>query len=118
MSLEYQRGTVFVQGKRRKMWYGKYRVWQNDRSTGVSSAKQKTKKIGPKSEFTKFAAEERLHEMIAADNASAPSLPAGVATKDLTALRKKVEKCAYYAAFWKATNSVRVAASRCAFSSR
>jgi hypothetical protein len=34
------------------------------------------------------------------------------------ALRKKVEKCAYYAAFWKATNSVRVAASRCAFSSR
>ena len=84
MTLEYQRGTVFVQGKRRKMWYGKYRVWQKDPSTGVSSAKQKTKKIGPKSEFTKFAAEERLREMIAADNATAPSLPAGVATKDLT----------------------------------
>ena len=84
MSLEYQRGTVFVQGKRRKMWYGQYRVWQKDPSTGVSSAKQKTKKIGPKSEFTKFAAEERLREMIAADNATAPSLPTGVATKDLT----------------------------------
>jgi hypothetical protein len=53
MTLEYQRGTVFVQGKRRKMWYGKYRVWQKDPSTGVSSAKQKTKKIGPKSEFSK-----------------------------------------------------------------
>ena len=37
---------------------------------------------------------------------------------EISALRKKVEKCAYYAAFWKATNSVRVAASRCAFSSR
>ena len=37
---------------------------------------------------------------------------------EISALRKKVEKCAYYAAFWKATISVRVAASRCAFSSR
>jgi len=34
------------------------------------------------------------------------------------ALCEKVEKCAFYAAFRKATNSVLVAASRCAFSSR
>jgi hypothetical protein len=65
MSLEYQRGTVFVQGKRRKMWYGKYRVWQKDSVTNEFSAKQRTRKIGPKSQLTKFAAEERLREMIA-----------------------------------------------------
>jgi len=34
------------------------------------------------------------------------------------ALNKNLEKCAYYAAFWKATNSVLVAAKRCAFSSK
>jgi integrase len=84
MSLEYQRGSVFVQGKRRKMWYGKFRVWQKDPSTNTFAAKQKTKKIGPKSEMTKFAAEERLRDIIATENASAPSLPAGVAPKDLT----------------------------------
>jgi integrase len=66
------------------MWYGKYRVWQKDPTTNISSAKQKTKKIGPKSEFTKFEAERRLCEMIAADNASVPSLPTGIASKDLT----------------------------------
>ena len=36
----------------------------------------------------------------------------------ISALCEKVEKCAFYAAFRKATNSVLVAASRCAFSSR
>lgn len=84
MSLEYQRGSVFIQGKRRKMWYGKFRVWQKDPSTNTLIARQKTKKIGPKSELTKFAAEERLRDMIASENASARSLPAGVAPKDLT----------------------------------
>lgn len=84
MPLEYQRGSVFIQGKRRKMWYAKYRIWQKDPSTNTFVAKQKTKKIGPKSELTKFAAEERLRGMIAAENASTPSLPGGVAAKDLT----------------------------------
>jgi integrase len=84
MALEYQRGSVFVQGKRRKMWYGKFRIWQKDPLTNTFVAKQKTKKIGPKSELTKFAAEERLRDMITAENASTPSLPTGVAPKDLT----------------------------------
>ena len=34
------------------------------------------------------------------------------------ALNENLDKCASYAAFWKATNSVLVAAKRCAFSSR
>ena len=33
-------------------------------------------------------------------------------------LGKKVERCTFYAAFWNTMNSVLVAASRCAFSSR
>jgi hypothetical protein len=31
-------------------------------------------------------------------------------------LHDNLDKCAFYAAFWKATNSVLVAANRCAFS--
>ena len=34
------------------------------------------------------------------------------------ALSENLDKCASYAAFWKATNWVLVAAKRCAFSSR
>jgi integrase len=84
MPLEYQRGSVFLQGKRRKMWYGKYRVWQRDPATETLVAKQRTKKIGPKSELTKFEAEDRLRQMIAADNATAPSLPADIVPAQLT----------------------------------
>jgi len=73
-----------VQGKRRKMWYGKYRVWYKDPVANTYTTKQKTKKIGPKSELTKFDAEERLREMIAADNETATALPADTAPKDLT----------------------------------
>src|SRR6185437_5944091 len=84
MPLEHQRGTVFVEGKRRKMWYGKYRVWHKDTETNTWTAKHKTKKIGPKSDLTKFEAEQKLRDIIAADNDSAPSLPADIAPKDLT----------------------------------
>jgi hypothetical protein len=34
------------------------------------------------------------------------------------ALNKNLDKCAYYAAFWRTRNSVLVAAKRCAFRSR
>ena len=44
MTLEYQRGSVFVQGKRRKMWYGKYRVWQKDPSTNASSQNRRPRR--------------------------------------------------------------------------
>ena len=59
--------------------YGRYRVWQRDPDTDTFVAKQRTKRIGPKSELTKFQAEERLRDMIAADNSSSPSLPADIA---------------------------------------
>ena len=39
-------------------------------------------------------------------------------TKSLPALNENLDKRAFYAAFWKATNWVLVAAKRCAFSSR
>lgn len=37
---------------------------------------------------------------------------------DCSALNENLDKRAFYAAFWNATNSVLVAAKRCAFSSR
>jgi len=46
------------------------------------------------------------------------SRPVSVEIPDLWALHENLDKCAFYAAFWKATNWVLVAAKRCAFSSR
>jgi hypothetical protein len=64
-----------------------------------------------------------MHEIIdqAAIKINLPIIKHAVSNQKLlnkTALGKKVEKCAFYAAFRKATNSVLVAAIRCAFSSR
>jgi integrase len=70
MPLEYQRGSVYLRGKRCKTWYGKYRVWHKDTASGTWVTKQKNKKIGLKSGMTKFDAEHRLREMIAGDNGS------------------------------------------------
>ncbi len=70
MPLEYQRGSVFLLGKRKKAWFGKYRIWQLDPTTGIRAIKQRTKKIGYKSEMTKFEAERKLQEVIAAENGS------------------------------------------------
>ena len=41
-----------------------------------------------------------------------------ISVSDSVVLNENLDKCASYAAFWKATNSVLVAAKRCAFSSR
>jgi integrase len=84
MALEFQRGSVFLRGTRRKQWYGRYRTVHRDPDTGATVLRQHTKRIGPKSELTKFAAEERLRGTIAAESSMAPLLPADIAPKHLT----------------------------------
>ena len=64
-----------LQGKRRKTWYGRYRTCHRDPDTGASIIRQHTKRIGPKSELTKFEAEERLRDVIAAETSFAPLAP-------------------------------------------
>lgn len=84
MKNQSQQGSVFPCGKRRKMWYGKFRVWRSDPSTGTWSAKQRTIKIGPKSLLTKSEAETKLRDKIAADNKIASLLPFDLNPKELT----------------------------------
>jgi integrase len=84
MPLEHQRGSVFVQGKRRKAWYGKYRVCRKDPTTNTYTTKQKTKKIGLKSEMTKFEAEDKLRDLIATENNIAMAAQSSMATNDVT----------------------------------
>jgi integrase len=66
---------VSLRGKRRKMWYGKYRVLWLDPVLDTWITKQKTKKIGPKSDLTKFQAEDKLRAMIAADTSRLAASP-------------------------------------------
>src|SRR4051794_26005208 len=84
MPLEYQRGSLFVRGKRQKFWYGKFRVWCKDAASGEFVTRHRTVKLGPKSSMTKFQAEQKLRDIIAEENEHALAHPQDIAPKDLT----------------------------------
>ena len=54
MAMKYQKGTVYVTGKRIKMWYGQYLVYRNDQD-GKEVRKQRNVRICPKAITPKFA---------------------------------------------------------------
>jgi len=68
----YQKGTVYLQGTRKKKWYGKFRVYMKDRD---GKEVERTRKVvsGLKSQFHKWEAEERLQEFIRKENGRAGS---------------------------------------------
>jgi hypothetical protein len=61
--MKYQKGTVYPRGKRVKMWYGKYLVYQKDRQ-GREVCKHRCIKICPKANTPKWKAEQMLKEII------------------------------------------------------
>jgi hypothetical protein len=63
MAMVYQRGRVFEKGKRKKKWYGQFRVYATDRE-GKEVERTRKVVLGLKSELRKHEAEERLQELI------------------------------------------------------
>jgi integrase len=61
--MKYQKGTVYPSGKRVKMWYGKYLVYQKDRQ-GKEVCKHRCIKICAKANTPKWKAEQMLKEII------------------------------------------------------
>jgi integrase len=66
MAMKYQKGTVYLSGKRVKMWYGQYLVYQKDRD-GKEVRKQRNIKLCPKANTPKWKAEEMLRDIILKD---------------------------------------------------
>jgi integrase len=67
MAMVYQRGRVFEKGKRKKKWYGQFRVYATDRE-GKEVERTRKVVLGLKSELRKHEAEEKLQELIRKEN--------------------------------------------------
>jgi hypothetical protein len=63
MAMKYQKGTVYLTGKRIKMWYGQYLVYRKDQD-GKEVRKQRNVRICPKANTPKWKAEQMLQEII------------------------------------------------------
>src|SRR5271156_966015 len=77
MAMKYQKGTVYPSGKRVKMWYGKYLVYQKDRQ-GKEVRRQRNVALCPKANTPKWKAEQMLKEIILKDTKGVgptPTLP-------------------------------------------
>jgi len=63
VGMKYQKGRVYLSGKRVKMWYGQYLVYRNDQN-GKEVRKQRNVRICPKANTPKWKAEQMLQEII------------------------------------------------------
>jgi integrase len=63
MAMRYQQGTVYLNGKKVKKWYGKYLIYGQDQQ-GKEVRKHRNVAICPKTATPKWKAEQLLREMI------------------------------------------------------
>lgn len=63
MAMKYQKGTVYLRGKKVKMWYGKYTVYSRN-ETGKEVSKRRNVPLCPKAGTPKWKAEQMLHTII------------------------------------------------------
>src|ERR1700745_1991453 len=63
MAMKYQKGTVYLTGKKVKMWYGKYLIYGQGKDR-KEVRKHRNVAICPKAGSPKWKAEQLLREMI------------------------------------------------------
>jgi integrase len=63
MAMKYQKGTVYLQGQKVKMWYGKYLIYGKDQD-GKEVRRHRNVAVCPKANTPKWKAEQLLREMI------------------------------------------------------
>lgn len=74
MGTKYQKGRVYLQGKRVKMWYGQYLVYLKDKD-GKEVRRQRNVSICPKANTPKWKAEQMLQEIISGRGRSMEGTP-------------------------------------------
>lgn len=77
MGMKYQKGRIYLNGKRVKVWYGQYLVYLKDQD-GKEVRKQRNVRICPKAEAPKWKAEQMLQEIIRKESQGVgptPTLP-------------------------------------------
>ncbi len=81
MAMAYQKGNVYEKGKRKKKWYGQFRVYRVDRE-GKEVVAVKRVVLGLKSELRKGEAEEKLNQIILRENGKEPGMAIAIPMAD------------------------------------
>jgi hypothetical protein len=83
MAMKYQKGTVYLRGRKVKMWYGKYTVYLRNEE-GKEVGKRRHIPLCPKAGTPKWKAEQKLHAIILNETGvpakMAPGIPDDSAT--------------------------------------
>jgi hypothetical protein len=79
MAMKYQKGTVYLTGKKVKMWYGKYLIYGQDKDR-KEVRKHRNVAICPKAGSPKWKAEQLLREMILKECGCLPKCLASLRT--------------------------------------
>ena len=74
MAMKYQKGTVYLSGKKVKMWYGKYMVCQKNQD-GKEVRSHRNVAICPKANTPKWKAQQMLQEIIVKESGGPGSVP-------------------------------------------
>lgn len=74
MGMKYQKGRVYLSGKRVKTWYGQYLVYRKDQN-GKEVRRQRNVRICPRANTPKWKAERMLQEMIQRESGGAGTAP-------------------------------------------
>ncbi len=90
MAMKYQKGTVYPQGTKVKMWYGKYLIYGKDKD-GKEVKKHRNVPICPKASTPKWKAEQLLREMILKES-NGSAVAATLTTDDSVTFRWFVEE--------------------------
>jgi integrase len=78
--IKYQRGTVYVRGRKPQMWYGRFVLYQHDRN-GKEVSKQRNVPICPKAGVPKTRAAQMLQQIILKET-TVPGKPAALPPDD------------------------------------
>jgi len=78
--IKYQRGTVYVRGRKPQMWYGRFLLYQRDKD-GKEVRKQRNAPICPKAGVPKTRAVQMLQQIILKESA-VPGKPSALPPDD------------------------------------
>src|ERR1700730_1180920 len=81
MTMVYQKGNVYEKGKRKKKWYGQFRVYMKGRE-GKEACKVRKVVLGLKSELRKHEAEKKLNEIMLSENGKQKGITVSIPPSD------------------------------------